>query len=198
MRSVVVDKGEEAKNVCKEHNMETDYWLVTLWLIIFPCDVGLESPGAWTIHLWFASTASYLGPTEEIMPRQLNKCIDFDDLFLRRGKKKAITLQSGWLHAYTPPYGQFFVKKNLGVFFLLRLWFYVYLDFTRESQFSKFHICLRPGPRCLTFPPPPFGQAAVTADCHFYPCSKWPQLLYIHNVGVKLCAKRALAVRECF
>ena len=30
MRSVVVDKGEEAKNVCKEHNMEADYWLVTL------------------------------------------------------------------------------------------------------------------------------------------------------------------------
>ena len=30
MRSVVVDKGEEAKNTCKEHNMEADYWLVPL------------------------------------------------------------------------------------------------------------------------------------------------------------------------
>ena len=31
------------------------------------------------MHLWSASTASYLGRTEEIMPRQLNKGIDFDN-----------------------------------------------------------------------------------------------------------------------
>ena len=40
------------------------------------------------MHLWSASTASYLGRTEEIMPRQLNKGIDFDNLVVREATKK--------------------------------------------------------------------------------------------------------------
>ena len=40
------------------------------------------------------------------------------------------------------------------------------------------------------------SQADPTADCHIQPCSGSPQLLYIHNIKLKLCAKRVLAVRE--
>ena len=39
---------------------------------------------------------------------------------------------------------------------------------------------------------------AATATCHIQPCSKSPQLLQIHYLKLKLCAKRVLAVREWF
>ena len=37
---------------------------------------------------------------------------------------------------------------------------------------------------------------AATATCHIQPCSKSPQLLQIHYLKLKLCAKRVLAVGE--
>ena len=105
-----------------------------------------------------------------------------------RRKRKTDILKSGWPYAFAPnpPYGQLFVNF-FGVFFYLRLWFYVFWNgfYTRKVIFIQLQ----------EFPTPPYcrccsvtkrsdsgiAEALKALKMHFWDPSQWDKMCFEYH-----------------